>query len=161
MFSCCIPCNGTIAMRLLLFSPRPPPPLQTAASAGLDDLLTRGIWRSSPAESHLIASPSNGNNFKPTSQIIRHFSLRTWFWNKSSSQQTHLHLTTLEMHREMNRGGPLLNNSVSCLRTHRTMKVGQPVVQNQKDRKSKMWYFPPLPIKWNFTRLSIKMGESR
>lgn len=92
--SCWIPCNVTIAVRLLLFSLRP---ISNSCYDWLDDLLTQGIWWSSPAESHLIESPSNGNNFKPTSQIIRHFSQQTWFWNKLSSQQTHLYLTTVEV----------------------------------------------------------------
>lgn len=94
MFSYWISYNVTIATRLLLISLRP---LSNSCRSGLDDLLTRGIWWSSPAESHLIESPSNGNNFKPTSQIIRHFSRRTWFWSKLSSQQTHLYLITVEV----------------------------------------------------------------
>ncbi len=87
VLSYCIPFNATVAIRLLLFSLRPP---SNSCCGWLDDLLTRGVWWSSPVESHLIESPSNGNNFKPTSQIIRHFSRRTWFSNKLSSQQTQL-----------------------------------------------------------------------
>lgn len=94
MFSYSFLCTATIAARLPLFSLRPP---SNSCCSWLDDLLTLGIWWSPSTESHLIESPSNGNNFKPTSQIIRHFSRRTWFWNKPSSQQTHLYPATLEM----------------------------------------------------------------